>query len=123
MTNNYFDFIGQNAGGEEKKETSQPAQAMANVTVRVDANSLLLCDGEYMDMELAAGKMIKIQVPIGQHLFEFLYTERPGHQDRKGSGFSGSGKELPGYYQGLERFSGWSKCGSGSTSKSRGRRG
>ena len=76
MANNYFDFIGQNAG-EEKKEAPQQTQAMANVTVRCDADCFLLCDGEYLDIQLDAGKMAKIQVPIGQHLLEFLYTEDP----------------------------------------------
>ena len=73
MADNYFDFVGQNAG-EEKKEAPQETQAMANVTVRADADCFLLCDGEYLDIQLDAGKMTKIQVPIGQHLLEFLYT-------------------------------------------------
>ena len=37
MADNYFDFIGQNAG-EEKKEVPQETQAMANVTVRADVS-------------------------------------------------------------------------------------
>ena len=91
MANNYFDFIGQNAG-EEKKEAPQQTQAMANVTVRCDADCFLLCDGEYLDIQLGAGRMAKIQVPIGQHLLEFLYTEDPDIKIEKEVDFPESGK-------------------------------
>ena len=91
MANNYFDFIGQNAG-EEKKEAPQQTQAMANVTVRCDADCFLLCDGEYLDIQLDAGKMAKIQVPIGQHLLEFLYTEDPDIKIEKEVDFPDAGK-------------------------------
>ena len=91
MANNYFDFIGQNAG-EEKKEAPQQTQAMANVTVRCDADCFLLCDGEYLDIQLVAGKMAKIQVPIGQHLLEFLYTEDSDIKIEKEVDFPESGK-------------------------------
>ena len=91
MADNYFDFVGQNAG-EEKKEAPQETQAMANVTVRADADSFLLCDGEYLDIQLEAGKMTKIQVPIGQHLLEFLYTEDPDIKVEKEVDFPEAGK-------------------------------
>ena len=91
MANNYFDFIGQNAG-EEKKETPQQTQAMANVTVRCDADCFLYCDGEYLDIQLVAGKIAKIQVPIGQHLLEFLYTEDIDIKIEKEVDFPESGK-------------------------------
>ena len=76
MDKDYFNFLGQHIG-EEKKETFQKTQAMANIAIRVDADCLLLCDGEYLDVQLEAGKITKIQLPIGQHLLEFLYTEDP----------------------------------------------
>ena len=91
MADNYFDFVGQNAG-EEKKEVPQETQAMANVTVRADADCFLLCDGEYLDIQLDAGKMTKIQVPIGQHLLEFLYTEDPDIKVEKEVDFPEAGK-------------------------------
>ena len=101
MANNYFDFIGQNAG-EEKKETPQQTQAMANVTVRCDADCFLLCDGEYLDIQLDAGKMVKIQVPIGQHLFEFLYTEDPDIKIEKEVDFPDAGKSYLVIIKGLK---------------------
>ena len=91
MADNYFDFVGQNAG-DEKKEAPQETQAMANVTVRADADCFLLCDGEYLDIQLDAGKMTKIQVPIGQHLLEFLYTEDPDIKVEKEVDFPEAGK-------------------------------
>ncbi len=49
---------------------------MANITIRVDADSLLQCDGEFVD-SLKAGMMFKTQLPIGQHLLEFFAQENP----------------------------------------------
>ena len=103
MANNYFDFIGQNAG-EEKKETPQQTQAMANVTVRCDADCFLLCDDEYLDIQLGAGKMAKIQVPIGQHLLEFLYTEDPDIKIEKEVDFPESGKSYLVIIKGLKEL-------------------
>ena len=101
MANNYFDFIGQNAG-EEKKEAPQQTQVMANVTVRCDADCFLLCDGEYLDIQLDAGRMAKIQVPIGQHLLEFLYTEDPDIKIEKEVDFPESGKSYLVIIKGLK---------------------
>ena len=101
MADNYFDFIGQNAG-EEKKEVPQETQAMANVTVRADADCFLLCDGEYLDIQLDAGKMTKIQVPIGQHLLEFIYTEDANIKVEKVVDFPESGKNYLVLVQGLK---------------------
>ena len=92
MDKDYFNFLGQNIG-EEKKETSQKTQAMANIAIRVDADCLLLCDGEYLDVQLEAGKITKIQLPIGQHLLEFLYTEDPDIKvEKDDADFPESGK-------------------------------
>lgn len=99
---NYFDFIDQNLGGEEKVEVSTPAPTTANVTVRVDADSILLCDGEYMEIQLPAGKMVKIAVPIGQHLFEFLYAEDPDIKIEKEVDFPEAGKSYLVIVKGLK---------------------
>ena len=101
MANNYFDFIGQNAG-EEKKEAPQQTQAMANVTVRCDADCFLHCDGEYLDIQLVAGKIAKIQIPIGQHLLEFLYTEDIDIKIEKEVDFPESGKSYLVIIKGLK---------------------
>ena len=92
MDKDYFNFLGQNIG-DEKKEPSQKTQAMANIAIRVDADCLLICDGKYLDVQLEAGKITKIQLPIGQHLLEFLYTEDPDIKvEKDDADFPESGK-------------------------------
>jgi len=49
----------------------------ANVTLRVDADCFLLCDGEFTEIELTAGKLTKVKLPIGQHLLEFVDVSNP----------------------------------------------
>ena len=39
---------------EQPKEEINSAVKMANVTLRVDANCFLLCDGEFTEIELQA---------------------------------------------------------------------
>mgnify|MGYP006967159498 FL=1 len=62
--------------GTQNESTSTQTRT-ANVTIRVDVDSLLLCDGEYIDHPFKAGVLTKIQLPLGQHILEFLYTEDP----------------------------------------------
>ena len=69
----------------------EEARGMANVTVRADADCFLLCDGEYLDIQLEAGKLTKVQVPTGHHLLEFLYTEDPDIKVEKNVDFPKAG--------------------------------
>ena len=62
---------------EQPKEEVNSAIKMANISIRVDANCFLLCDGEFTEIELQAGKITKVQLPIGQHLLEFIDSEYP----------------------------------------------
>ena len=62
---------------EQPKEEVNSAVKMANISIRVDANCFLLCDGEFTEIELQAGKITKVQLPIGQHLLEFVNIEYP----------------------------------------------
>lgn len=50
---------------------------MSNVTIRVDADCYLQCDGEYIDVHISAENPVKIQLPSGQHLLEFISTVNP----------------------------------------------
>lgn len=73
-----FSFL-ENAAPKQQEpapELVKHESGMANVTIRVDADSLLQCDGEFID-SLKAGMMFKTQLPIGQHLLEFLSDENP----------------------------------------------
>ena len=62
---------------EQPKEEVNSAVKMANISIRVDANCFLLCDGEFTEIELQAGKITKVQLPVGQHLLEFIDSEYP----------------------------------------------
>ena len=56
---------------------------MAKVTLRVDADCFLLCDGEFTELQLQAGKLTKIQLPVGQHVLEFIDLENPNAKMEK----------------------------------------
>jgi ribosomal protein L7/L12 len=78
------------------------ADNKANVTVRIDANSFLLCDGEYMDLELSEGQLYKIQVPVSQHLFEFISSQDSDVKIEKEVDFPESGKSYLVLVKGLK---------------------
>ena len=79
-------------GAAPQEENTPVMPDTANVTIRVDADSLLLCDGEYIDQPFKAGILTKIQLSPGQHLLEFLYTEDPDIKIEKEVDFPESGK-------------------------------
>ena len=70
----------------------EEAHGMANVTVRADADCFLLCDGEYLDIQLEAGKIVKKQLPVGRHILEFIYTEDANIKVEKEVNFPEAGK-------------------------------
>lgn len=77
-----------------KQPEPQPiiTSGLANVTLRVDADCFMQCDGEYIDLPLKAGIMIKTQLPIGQHLLEFFSQDYPGVKVEKVVDFPESDK-------------------------------
>lgn len=87
-----FSFL-QNAAPEQPKQPEQkPDTGLANVTVRVDADCFMQCDGEFVDIQLKAGQVTKIELPTGQHLLEFISTENPNIKVEKMVDFLESGK-------------------------------
>ena len=91
--------------GVAPQEESAPVMPdTANVTIRVDADSLLLCDGEYIDQPFKAGILTKIQLSPGQHLLEFLYTEDPDIKIEKEVDFPESGKSYLVLIKGLKEL-------------------
>ncbi len=90
-----FSFL-QNAAPAKQEEPKQPEQkpdtGLANVTVRVDADCFMQCDGEFVDVPLKAGQVTKTELPTGQHLLEFLSTENPNVKVEKMVDFPESGK-------------------------------
>lgn len=91
--------------GAAPQEESTPVMSdTANVTIRVDADSMLLCDGEYIDQVFKAGVLTKIQMCPGQHLLEFLYTEDPDIKIEKEVDFPESGKSYLVLIKGLKEL-------------------
>jgi len=90
-----FSFL-QNAAPakpEEPKQLEQkPDSGVANVTVRVDADCFMQCDGEFVDVPLKAGQVSKTELPTGQHLLEFISTENANIKVEKMVDFPESGK-------------------------------
>lgn len=78
--------------GAAQNENTPIQTDTANVTIRVDADSLLLCDGDYIDQPFNAGVLTKIQLPTGQHLLEFLCVENPDVKVEKVVDFAEAGK-------------------------------
>ena len=72
-----FSFLENAAPKQPEPEPVAKATGLANVTIRVDADCFLQCDGEYVDLPLKAGMMAKTQLPVGQHLLEFVSQENP----------------------------------------------
>ena len=62
-----------------KQQEAEPVKTSGpvNVTVRVDADCMLMCDDEYVDLPLKAGMMAKTTLPMGQHLLTFISEKQP----------------------------------------------
>lgn len=87
-----FSFL-QNAAPQKPEQPEQkPDSGVAIVTVRVDADCFMQCDGEYIDIPLKAGQVSKAELPTGQHLLEFISTENPNVKVEKMVDFPESGK-------------------------------
>ena len=63
---------------QEQTPAPKNDAGMANVTIRVDADCYLLCDGEFMeDIQIVANQIIKAKLPVGQHILEFMDVADP----------------------------------------------
>lgn len=87
-----FSFLENAAPKPQEPEAPKSAAGEVSVTIRVDADCFLQCDGEYIDLPLKAGIMSKTQLPTGQHLLEFFSQENPNIKIEKVVDFSESGK-------------------------------
>ena len=87
-----FSFLQNAAPRQQEQPEQEPDSGLAHVTVRVDADCFMQCDGEYLDIPLKAGQVCKTELPTGQHLLEFLSTENPNVKIEKMVDFPESGK-------------------------------
>ena len=81
-------------GGEMALEEMQAYEDMlkAKYPERIFTSITFKLDGEYVDVQLRAGQITKTELPIGQHLLEFLSTENPNVKVEKMVDFPESGK-------------------------------
>ena len=73
--NNYFDFLEQNST-PAPTETTPVVETCdgATITVRVDADCEVICDGDLL-MTVKAGQASKQKIGLGQHLLQFVSIE------------------------------------------------
>lgn len=87
-----FSFLQNAAPQKPEQPIEKPDTGIANVAIRVDADCFLQCDGEYVDIQLKAGQVVKTELPTGQHLLEFISTENTNVKVEKAVDFPESGK-------------------------------
>ena len=88
---------------QEQAPAPKNDAGMANVTIRVDADCYLLCDGEFMaDIQIVANQIIKAKLPVGQHLLEFMDVANPDIKVEKAVDFPNEGKSYLVLIDGLE---------------------
>ena len=68
MDNNYFENLANSIKVSEPKSEEPKESLEATLTVKVDIDCKLYCDGDFLDL-FEANKVKKISVPTGQHLF------------------------------------------------------
>ena len=68
MDNNYFETL-KNAVQEPEQPNTNPVESsgMATLTVKVDIDCKIFCDGDFLDL-FEANKVKKVTIPTGQHL-------------------------------------------------------
>ena len=88
---------------QEQVPAPKNENGMANVTIRVDADCFLLCDGEFMEeIEIVANQIKKAQLPIGQHILEFIDATNPDVKLEKEVDFPEEGKNYLVLIKGLQ---------------------
>ena len=78
MDNNYFDFLGQNSVASDNNSSvvSNNDKGKVNLTVRVDADCQVVCDGDFLFLA-NANQIVKDKAPMGQHLLNFTSLDYP----------------------------------------------
>lgn len=67
MDNKYFESLANSIQDSEPKSDKPKESLEATLTVKVDINCKLYCDGDFLDL-FEANKVKKISIPTGQHL-------------------------------------------------------
>ena len=85
-----YSFL-QNAAPSQPEQNSDTG-GKVTVTIRVDADCFLQCDGEFVDVQLEAGKVARTELLAGQHLLEFMSVEDINIKVEKVVDFPNAGK-------------------------------
>lgn len=72
-----------------------------NVTIRVDGDCFLMCDGDFIDAEFKANKITKVELNAGQHILEFQSAADTSNVVEKIVDYSENGKSYLLIVQGL----------------------
>ena len=67
MNNDYFETLANSIQESENATPVSAVAATATLTVKVDTDCKLYCDGDFLDL-FEANKVKKITIPTGQHL-------------------------------------------------------
>ena len=78
--------------GAAPSQQDSDAGGKVTVTIRVDADCFLQCDGEFVDVQLEAGKVVKTELLAGQHLLEFMSVDDINIKVEKVVDFPNAGK-------------------------------
>lgn len=101
MDNNYFETLA-NAIQDSENTTPEPSvAATATLTVKVDIDCKLYCDGDFLDL-FEANKVKKIIVPTGWHLFTIESEQFYGVTEDHEMDVTESGKNYPLVVSGLK---------------------
>ena len=75
MHNDYFDFLYPDL--QRKKPSSENENGgLVNITLRADVDCQVLCDGDFVFL-LNKNQVTKKQLPVGEHLLQFIAVDKP----------------------------------------------
>lgn len=76
MDSDYFDFLKSQPSETPQTPVNEDNRDMVNLTVRVDVECQLICDGNFLFI-IPANQIVKEKVPFGQHILNFTSIDFP----------------------------------------------
>lgn len=84
-----------------KAQDSTSNAGKVSVTIRVDGDCFMMCDGDFVDAEFKANQITKVEIITGQHILEFQSVADPDNVVEKIVDYSENGKSYLLIVQGL----------------------
>ena len=92
MDNNYFEMLADSIqGSDQRSKESVSKSDMAFLTVKVDIDCKLYCDGDFLEL-IEANKVKKIPIEVGQHLITIESENVEGVSEDRELSIEESGK-------------------------------